>query len=279
MNVARCVKVDWIDTMKLLTLADLHLDFFLGQRMDPFKHVPQDQFKGITHCVLAGDLSNKGHKQWKRCLPWITERFPDAQIFVMPGNHDYYDGDIDQEEKLRDVAADHGVAFLQKSTLIVGCHRLLCCTLWSDFEAYGDRVDNMRRAGADMNDYKYIKVAKSGFRKATPPQTIQIHTDHRTWLEQKLSECFDGETTVITHHAPHVKALKEPSALGPCYASNLEEMILKHQPARWLFGHTHHSVSFNVGQTRLTNVSVGYPGELPPIDSLERFVFELDASC
>uniref|UniRef100_UPI0040483B94 hypothetical protein n=1 Tax=Yoonia sp. TaxID=2212373 RepID=UPI0040483B94 len=47
-------------------------------------------------------------------------------------------------------------------------------------------------------------------------------------------------------------------------------------PVGWLFGHTHYPVSFNIGQTRLTNGSVGYPDELDPIQNLERFIFDLE---
>ena len=38
-------------------------------------------------------------------------------------------------------------------------------------------------------------------------------------------------------------------------------------------------LSVNVGEIRLTSVSVGYPGELSSINSLERFVCELNAFC
>lgn len=262
--------------MKLLTLADLHLDLYFGQRRDPFENVPKEQFDGITHCILAGDLSNKGHVRWKRYLPWVAERLPGANIFVMPGNHDYYDGAIDREDKLRDVAADQGAAFIQKSDLICGPQRFLCCTLWTDFEVYGDRTYDSNLAGVHMNDYNYIRVAKTGYGKLSPTVTAQIHVDHRDWLERKLSEDFDGQTTVITHHAPHPKALKREHKMGASYASNLESMILKHQPERWLFGHTHHPVSFHVGRTVLTNVSIGYPGQMNPIDNLERFILDLD---
>ena len=262
--------------MKLLSLADLHLDHYFGQRMDPFKSIPEKQLQDISHCVLAGDLSNKGYTQWKRCLPWIAEQLPRAQIFVMPGNHDYYDGSIDREDKLRDAAAAHGATFVQKSELIFGRHRLLCCTLWTDFDIYGERTENLRHAVTQMNDYLYIRIAKIGFKKLTPVQTAQIHLDHKKWLSKRLSEPFDGETTVITHHAPHPKALKEMSDIGPCYASDLEPLILKHQPDRWLFGHTHHPVSFNIGQTVLTNISIGYPDELGPVQNLERFIFDLE---
>ena len=75
--------------MNLLTLADLHLDFHLEDGVDPFEKVPEEQRHAVTHCVLAGDLSNKGHKRWARCLPWVAEQFPNAQIFALPGNHNY----------------------------------------------------------------------------------------------------------------------------------------------------------------------------------------------
>lgn len=260
---------------KVLVLADLHLDHYLGQGMDPFKNVPSEQLLDVTHCILAGDLSNKGHKKWKQCLPWIAERLPNAQVFVMSGNHDYYDGNIDQEDKLRAVANDHGAEFLQKSELLFGRHRLLCATLWSDFQVYGDRVDNMRHASSGMNDYKSIRVAKTGFKRVTPSQTATIFHGHLTWLDEKLSEHFNGETTVVTHHAPHRMALLRETALGPCYASDLEGLILKYQPKRWLYGHTHHTVSFTVGATLLQNVSVGYPGEFPSLDSLHQHIFDL----
>jgi predicted MPP superfamily phosphohydrolase len=220
--------------MKLLTLADLHLDFYIEDGINPFENVPEEQLHAVTHCVLAGDLSNKGHKRWVRCLPWLAERLPNAEFFVLPGNHDHYDGNIDREDKLQNVAASNGAAFIQKSELFFGRQRFLCCTLWTDLAIYGERTANRQHAANYMNDYNYIRVAKTGYKKLTPMQTAQIHVDHRQWLEERLSEEFEGETTVITHHAPHLKALKGTPAIGPCYASDLEALMLKYQPERWL---------------------------------------------
>ena len=90
--------------MKCIVLADLHLDLYLNQAMDPFTRIPAEEFEGITHCIVAGDLSNKAHKQWKGCLSWLTDQYPVASLYVMPGNHDYYDGQIDDEERLSEVA-------------------------------------------------------------------------------------------------------------------------------------------------------------------------------
>lgn len=159
------------------------------------------------------------------CLPWVAEQFPNAQIFVLPRNHD---GNIDREDKVQDVAAANGAAFLQKSECFFGRHRFLSCTLWTDFQIYGDKPANLQRAANHMDDDHYIRVAKTGYKTLRLTQTAQIHVEHRQGLEERLSEKFDGETTVITHYAPHLKALKGTPAIGPCYASDLEILIPKH---------------------------------------------------
>lgn len=260
--------------MKCLVFADLHLDYHFKQRMDPFSQVPSGALDDITHCIIAGDLSNKAHKQWPRCLAWLAERLPAAQIYVMPGNHDFYDYRIDHEDHLALIAEANGAAFIQKSEIISGDQRFICTTLWSDFEVYGDRATNMRTAARVMNDYHHIRVAKNGFKRLTPSMTAEIHHDHRAWLEKRLAEEFDGDTTVITHHAPHRNALRAETSYGPCYTSDLEDMILKYQPKRWLFGHTHHRVTFTIGTMELRNVSIGYPGQNNPIENLDRFIIE-----
>lgn len=262
--------------MKCIVLADLHLDLHLDRKIDPFARVPAEEFEGITHCIIAGDLSNKGHKQWNRCLPWLANKFPEALLYVMPGNHDYYDGRIDDEERLAEVADSHSVSFLQKSELTFGHHRFLCATLWTDFEVYGDRAANMETASRVMRDYHYIRVARNQYRRLTPLQTAAIHLDHQAWLVSRLTEPFDGETTIITHHAPHRNALSAEPSYGPCYASNLEAMILNFQPKRWLFGHTHHPLEIKVGDTEVRNVSIGYPEQHQPLGRFDRFLLNLD---
>ena len=193
--------------MTCIVLADLHLDMYLNQGLDPFAEIPASEFEGITHCIIAGDLSNKAHKQWNRCFPWIADRFPYAQLYVLPGNHDYYDFRIDDEERLVEISENHDVAFVQKSQLILGRQRILFSTLWTDFEIYGDRTANMQTAARVMSDYHYIKVARNNFRRLSPVQTAAIHSDHCNWLATHLAEPFDGDTTVVTHHAPHRAAL------------------------------------------------------------------------
>jgi len=262
--------------MKLLVLADLHLDLYYSEGLDPFGKVPKSQLQSVSHCILAGDLSDNGRKRWPAYLRWIAEQVPGAEIYILPGNHDYYGGEIDAEDKLKAVAATNGATYLQKSELIFGRQRFLCTTLWSDFEVYGDRVDNVRYAAKHMNDYSSIRIREAGYTKLKPVHTATIHADQRAWLDGRLADGFHGQTTVITHHAPHVSALTGTPSYGPCYASDLEALILAYQPERWIYGHTHHRIEFNVGRTVLANVSIGYPRQMEPVTDLHSFTFELD---
>lgn len=45
--------------MKCIVLADMHLDMYLNRELDPFSQRLDAAFDDITHCIVAGDLSNK----------------------------------------------------------------------------------------------------------------------------------------------------------------------------------------------------------------------------
>ena len=72
---------------------------------------------------------------------------------------------------------------------------------------------------------------------------------------------------MITHHAPTPRSIAprfHGSALNPAFASNLERLIARYQPALWIHGHMHNSVDVTVGETRVLANSAGYnPGKNP----------------
>lgn len=49
--------------LKVLALADLHFDHYLSQRICSFKNVPNALFMNVTYCVLAVNISDKGHNK------------------------------------------------------------------------------------------------------------------------------------------------------------------------------------------------------------------------
>ncbi len=252
--------------MKLLVLADLHLDHWLMEKRDPLCELDQATRSNVAHCIVAGDLCNKGHKRWTSCLEWVASKLPNAQVWVFPGNHDYYDGRIDREDKLEAAAESVGAHFAQKRSIEIDGHRFLCCTLWTNFNLFGEPQQwaAMHDAGRVMNDYRYIRVERKGYGRLEPRESAAIHADHRGWLDAELAKPFDGETIVVTHHAPHPKVLSRAgNSIDAAYASDLSRLIERHQPAWWIHGHTHRPTDFVLGRTRVANASTGYPEECP----------------
>lgn len=246
-----------------LILADLHLD--LGQqarcglaRCDAFESIPVQDWSSIEGLIIAGDLSNKPHVRWKYAIRYLTQYIDPDRIHVIPGNHDYFDFQIDREDRLAEILTAEGAHLAQKKEILIAGARFLCCTLWTDFALHGDISGAQQIARTQMNDYRYIRKAYAGFRRIRPYETAQIHADHRSWLETRLATDHTGSTIVVTHHCPHPKLVGPMHGdLAPAYGSDLTALIKQYQPEAWLFGHTHHAGELTVGRTRIANVSVG----------------------
>lgn len=219
----------------------------------------QDFWDGLDLVILAGDISNKAYIRWPQVFAWFGERMDLGKLHVFPGNHDPYGGKIDREDKLIAACEHAGVGYAQRKVLHLGNHRFLCCTLWTDMMLGGEQARNMAKAERVMNDYRLIRVSSDGFRRLQPRDTVALHRADLAWLEAQLSLPFDGETIVVTHHAP---IPPEPAQdIDAAYGSDLTAMIEKYQPKAWLFGHTHRVQERMIGQCTVRNVSIGYPDE------------------
>jgi hypothetical protein len=101
--------------------------------------------------------------------------------------------------------------------------------------------------------------------------TVAAHRAARRFLQETLATEFDGDTVVVTHHAPSFRSLygwdpERPQAFGNldwCYASDLEYLMTgEGAPRLWIHGHTHASRDYAVGATRVIANPRGYPPEL-----------------
>ncbi len=79
------------------------------------------------------------------------------------------------------------------------------------------------------------------------------------WFGKNLS----GPRVVISHNAPVINpnSKYKGGPLTPAFNSlDMVEIIETHQPALWVYGHTHECDDQTIGQTRIISNQLGYPG-------------------
>lgn len=114
-----------------------------------------------------------------------------------------------------------------------------------------------------MNDHRLIEIVEGQRRmRFLPTHTAALHTLELNFIVKRLREPFDGNTVVVTHHAPHpgsVQARYRGDALSPAFASDLTDILERYRPELWIHGHDHASHDYSVGQTRILSNQAGYP--------------------
>ena len=234
--------------MKIRVLSDLHMEFA------PFDPPPAD----ADVVVLAGDAA-----PGPRGLEWARAAFGDTPVVYVAGNHEFYRHAIPKlTEELASAAEGTSVRFLENAEAAIGGVRFLGCTLWTDFELFGERIPSAAAAQAAMNDFRLIRVAPQ-FRRFGPGDARTLHLRSVRWLHERLTAPFDGPTVVVTHHAPSLRSsapARRRDPLTPAYISDLEWM-LDGSAALWIHGHTHYCVDYEVGGTRVVSNQRGYPDE------------------
>jgi predicted phosphodiesterase len=232
--------------MKIHVLSDLHTEF------EPF-HPPETEADVV---VLAGDTA-----MGVGGIELAREWFPERPVLYVAGNHEYYRESTPRlQRKLADEARRARMHYLENAQVVIDGVRFLGCTLWTDFELFGDRHGSMAAAQAAMNDFRLIRVDPE-YRRFRPADARVSHLVSLDWLVRMLETPFDGPTVVITHHAPSLRSVNHAfrdHPATPAYASDLE-WLLDGRVAMWIHGHTHVCLDYELGGTRIVSNQRGYP--------------------
>lgn len=256
--------------MKMLVLADLHLDEILDRAyLDHLGTAIHEAGQEADALIIAGDLTEGAAHKWPDALRWLGTHYPAAKTVIIPGNHDYYGGNLSTlDAQLDHICREAGCAFGQSRILVLGDVRVLMTTLWTDMRLLEDgprnaMEDTLWNARQMMPDYSSGAITvDEPDRPLHPEDTIAVHESQKAWLVSELARSWSGRTVVVTHHAPSAAVAGEITSLSPCFASNLEDEIDRYKPDLWLFGHTHQPAAIQMPcGTGLRNVSVGYEGE------------------
>jgi len=274
--------------MKILVLADLHLDE-ITDREYLHRLGEEIQLAGqqADAMIIAGDLTEQATHKWFSAIRWLGAHYPLAKTMILPGNHDYYGGNLDTlDADLDRICHETGCAFAQCRRMELGDTRILMTTLWTDmrlFDAEGEAaVEDSLWNARMMPDYGYgVILVGNPEREIEPVDTVDVHERQKCWLISELAKPWSGKTVVITHHAPSAEVAGAMTPLSPCFASNLDELMDHYRPDAWIFGHTHRAAELQMpGGTKLRNVSVGYEDEATTNEMMARVrrgVIDLDS--
>jgi Icc-related predicted phosphoesterase len=258
--------------MRIHLVSDLHLDISGNGDFTP---PPVD----CDAIVVAGDAMAPGTLALKKVRDLYSDR--SIPLIYTPGNHDYYSHHDPKRPDLKTtwqrqrsempvVAAELGITLLDDAVAEIGGVRFIGATLWTDFTArpgYMPFDAAVREASSSrgMNDYRMIKVEPGRSKDMLRPRdTVNAHKASRAFLERTLATPFDGDTVVVTHHAPSYRSLRSEGLqfndMDWCYSSNLESLMTgDNAPALWLHGHIHANRDYTIGNARVVANPRGYP--------------------
>ncbi len=232
--------------MKILIYSDLHLEF---SNYD----APSS---GYDVVVLAGDihLGDQG-------VRWAKSSFADVPVIYLCGNHEYYRHEVTAvNQAIMQETEGSNIFFCENRTVEIDDVRFVCATLWTDLRSTGDELQLKNLGAYMMNDYRLIKY---GDRVLRPDDTQHFHFESRRYLESELNAPSRAgmKTVVVTHHAPSLNSLRYERVnpeFSSFYASSLDDLIMQSQANLWIHGHTHESVDYQIGATRVVSNPRGY---------------------
>ena len=248
--------------MRILVLSDTHFEFhkdrgksFVDYLWDENKHSPPDAV------ILAGDISSID--MLRASIKMFAEKFSSDILFVI-GNHELYgttpqnalkkacriEEDIervywlepyppDTETESTTIRKEDDGSPIDHEVCFIGG------TLWFPIPDKTARKDW-------MNDFQQIYDFE--------PWVYEQHVLTAKYLLNNISR---GDV-VVTHHGPSLKSIHpryEGSPINQFFASDLEWIINSRRPAIWVQGHTHESLDYKIGDTRIVCNPFGYVRE------------------
>lgn len=233
--------------MRLWIVSDLHCDHYAWTPAQVPAH---------DVMIVAGDVHNSADDAIVELFA-IAHRSRRPVIFV-PGNHDHFGSTLAEQFDGLSTGAVYVLAAGQ--SVVIGGVRFVGATLWTNFGLADDRYGSEAWAAKHMPEYQHVRRADGT--AIWPADTCDAHAQHRAAIEAVLSTPHDGPTVVVTHHAPSRRSIAGSVDIADAaFASDLEAMILQHQPELWVHGHVHQHLDYRFGNARILANPRGYQGD------------------
>jgi len=249
--------------MKIRIVSDIHSEFFKPAKegveiedihTEVIPYLPDEEEMVL---VIAGDFCTVDNMQ--QTIPWIeflAQRH--MAVVYVGGNHEAYHGSRDESIFYwKYIAATiSNLYVLENDTIYLPdgnrSVRFIGTTLFTALDGPLDHVFIR-----EMADLDYIK----GFGLH---EWKVAHELARMYIEQQLALNWEGDTVIVTHHAPSYQSIVgkyKGNAVNCCYASHLDNLVGYSGAAFWFHGHMHDSSAYTLGDTRVICNPYGYRGE------------------
>jgi Icc-related predicted phosphoesterase len=227
--------------------------------------------------IIAGDLCHArvfeagpddgyARLQRERVLRFADKaRAKFARIVLVPGNHDHYEGVIDDTASLfRRHLPDFLV--LDGESADLGGVLVFGATLWSDFE--GRDPEAMRRAGKGCGEFFFVKrrAPDASLVRFRPPDALAAFDRDTAAIRSFCASASGKPSIIVTHHAPSRTGLNPFSngkGLDGAYASDLDDLVAASGAAVWLHGHTHIRRKYRIGPVEVRANCLGFAEKDP----------------
>jgi len=242
--------------MRVFVVSDIHAEFHVDAGKTFAKHL---EGKDVDVLVIAGDTGTL--RRTRRGLPIVTEALGHLSdtfkevVFVL-GNHEYYQCRSTKEvhDTIGKFVADRpNLHWLNRTSVEIDGQRFLGTTLWfkDDPLSFGARQN--------MNDFHVI-----------PGFVPWVFNENKKNVEFLRHNMQTGDV-IVTHHLPSPQSIDpefRESPLNAFYVCDMQKEIMAKSPALWVHGHSHHSVDYPIGYTRVIGNPFGYAGgnENPDFD-------------
>lgn len=235
--------------MKIQYASDLHLEF-----TENYEFIKKNSINSQADILLlAGDiLPFHLIENCRDFFKFCSDNF--AFTYWVPGNHEYYYGDISNRSGQFIENIESNVHIVNNKCIIHENISLVFSTLWtpiSDNKAW--YVQN------GLNDYRFIKNKGKLF---TTSHSTKLFEENIEFIKDAVMNSQHKKSIVVTHHVPTFQYYPQEyinSDINEAFATDLDCFIENSGIDYWIYGHHHRNVEpFIIGSTHLLTNQLGY---------------------
>ena len=186
-------------------------------------------------------------------------------VFLVPGNHEYY------QSRGKSILSIQHVNLLIESICIkfTNVHFLnnkhydlneeyviIGSPLWS-------YIPDSCQGRAMYYNGDFYEIYIDGDKLVTPKYLNQLHEVNVKWLSDMIEKFKDKKIIIATHYLPSMKLIDScylSNPLNHCFATDLERLMVNNV-YYWFAGHTHSSLTVQIGECLCVVNPKGYIDE------------------